>query len=125
LVRWAKVLKEGEAEIVEQEGRQARTARAVRFGVYEVDLEARELRKRGVKVNLQEQPFQVLTLLITHPGQLLTREELQKQIWLEDTLIDSDLGLNTAVKKIRTALGDSADNPRFCSGVREQRDWGL
>ena len=64
MVRWAKVLKEGEAEIVEQEGRQARTARAVGFGVYEVDLEARELRKRGVKVNLQEQPFQVLTLLI-------------------------------------------------------------
>jgi DNA-binding winged helix-turn-helix (wHTH) protein len=98
---------------VEQEGRQARTARAVRFGVYEVDLEARELRKRGVKVNLQEQPFQVLALLITHPGQLLTREELQRQIWLEDTLVDSELGLNTAVKKIRTALGDSADNPRF------------
>ena len=64
MVRWAKVLKEGEAGIVEQEGRQARTARTVRFGVYEVDLEARELRKRGVKVNLQEQPFQVLTLLI-------------------------------------------------------------
>ena len=87
--------------------------RAVRFGVYEVDLEARELRKRGVKVNLQEQPFQVLLLLITHPGQLLPREELQKQIWLEDTLVDSELGLNTAVKKIRTALGDSADNSRF------------
>jgi DNA-binding winged helix-turn-helix (wHTH) protein len=81
--------------------------------VYEVDLEAGELRKRGVKVNLQKQPFEVLALLISRPGQLLTREELQSQLWPEDALVDSDLGLNTAVKKIRTALGDSAENPRF------------
>ncbi|HSZ09086.1 MAG TPA: winged helix-turn-helix domain-containing protein [Steroidobacteraceae bacterium] len=81
--------------------------------MYEVDLEAGELRKRGVKVNLQKQPFEVLALLISRPGQLLTREELQSQLWLEDALVDSELGLNTAVKKIRTALGDSAENPRF------------
>jgi len=98
---------------VEQKIRQARTAQAIRFGVYEVDLEAGELRKRGVKVSLQEQPFQVLALLIAHPGQLLTREALQKQLWPEDALVDFDLGLNTAVKKIRTALEDSAENPRF------------
>jgi DNA-binding winged helix-turn-helix (wHTH) protein len=90
-----------------------RTAPAVQFGVYEVDLQAGELRKRGVKVNLQKQPFEVLALLISRPGQLLTREELQSQLWPEDALVDSDLGLNTAVKKIRTALGDSAENPRF------------
>ena len=81
--------------------------------MYEVDLGAGELRKRGVKVNLQKQPFEVLALLISRPGQLLTREELQGQLWPEDALVDSELGLNTAVKKIRTALGDSAENPRF------------
>jgi DNA-binding winged helix-turn-helix (wHTH) protein len=98
---------------VASETDQTPARRAVRFGVYEVDLDARELRKRGVKVSLQEQPFRVLELLITCPGQLLTRDALQRQIWPEETLADSDLGLNTAVKKIRTALGDSAANPRF------------
>jgi cholera toxin transcriptional activator len=102
-----------EARTWKQESPQPRVARAIRFGIYEVDFETRELRKRGVKVNLQEQPLQVLVLLITHPGQLLTRDELQKQIWFEDTLVDSELGLNTAVKKIRAALGDTAGNPRF------------
>jgi DNA-binding winged helix-turn-helix (wHTH) protein len=98
---------------VVRENDQVRTRRAARFGIYEIDLDAGELRKRGIKITLQEQPFRVLALLITYPGQLLTREELQRQIWLEDTLVDADLGLNTAIKKIRTALGDSADNPKF------------
>lgn len=98
---------------MEQKSLQASTARAIRFGVYEVDLDAGELRKRGVKVSLQGQPFQVLALLIARPGQLLTRETLQKQLWPDDALVDFDLGLNTAVKKIRAALQDSAENPRF------------
>ena len=85
----------------------------MRFGVYEADLEAGELRKSGRKINLQEQPFQVLAQLLAHPGKLVTREELQKRIWPADTFVDFDLGLNTTIKKIRAALGDSADSPKF------------
>jgi len=85
----------------------------LRFGVYEIDLDAGELRKSGRKISLQEQPFRILALLLARPGQLVTREELQKRLWPADTFVDFDLGLNTAVKKIRSALGDSADNPRF------------
>jgi DNA-binding winged helix-turn-helix (wHTH) protein len=82
-----------------------------------VDLEAGELRRNGLKVRLQEQPFRVLALLIANPGQLLRREELQEQLWPGDTLVDAELGLNTAVKKIRAALADSADNPRFVETI--------
>jgi DNA-binding winged helix-turn-helix (wHTH) protein len=102
-----------EVGTVEQDNRQARSARAVRFGVFELDLEAGELRRKGMRLSLQEQPFRVLSLLVTRPGQLVTREQLQEQLWEADTLVDPDLGLNTAVRKIRSALGDSADNPRF------------
>jgi len=84
-----------------------------RFGVYEIDLSAGELRKSGHKIGLQEQPFQVLVLLLAQAGQLVTREELQKRLWPADTFVDFDLGMNTAIKKIRAALGDSADNPKF------------
>ena len=91
----------------------ARSARRLRFAVYEIDLEAGELRKGGRKVSLQEQPFQVLALLLSRPNQLVTREELQKRLWPADTFVDFDLGLNTAIKKIRAALSDSADNPKF------------
>ena len=85
----------------------------IRFGVFEVDLEAGELRKQGVKVKLQEQPFQVLTILLEKPGRVVTREELQKRLWSDDTFVDFETGVNTAIKKIREALGDPADNPRF------------
>lgn len=91
----------------------AQSARIVRFGIYEANVEAGELRKNGEKVTLQEQPFQVLSVLLLHPGKLITREELQKQLWPGDTFVDFDLGLNTAIRKIRTALGDSADSPKF------------
>jgi DNA-binding winged helix-turn-helix (wHTH) protein len=74
---------------------------------------ARELRKKGVRVKLQEQPFQVLTVLLEHPGQVVTREELRARIWADDTFVDFDNSLNTAINKLREALGDSADNPRF------------
>lgn len=89
------------------------TARLIRFGVFEVDLEAGELRRQGVKVKLQEQPFQVLTILLDQPGRAVTREELQRRLWSDDTFVDFETGLNTAIKKIREALGDSAENPRF------------
>lgn len=89
----------------------------LRFGVFEVDLRAGELRKHGLKLRLQEQPFQILTLLLERAGQVVTREELQKRLWQEDTYIDFGHGLNKAISKIRDALGDSADSPRFIETV--------
>jgi TolB-like protein/DNA-binding winged helix-turn-helix (wHTH) protein/Flp pilus assembly protein TadD len=88
----------------------------LRFGVFEVDLGACELTKRGLRVRLQEQPFQVLAMLLERPGELVTREELQKKLWGQ-TVVDFDHGLNKAVNKIREALGDSAENPRFVETV--------
>ena len=87
--------------------------RVIRFGAFEVDLKAGELRRNGLKIKLQEQPFQVLAMLLRHPGEVVTREELQRTVWPADTFVDFDRGLNKAVNKIREALNDSADNPRF------------
>jgi Tol biopolymer transport system component/DNA-binding winged helix-turn-helix (wHTH) protein len=87
--------------------------KSVRFGLFEVDFASGELRKRGLRVKLQEQPFQVLALLIQRAGQVVPREELQKALWPGDTFVEFDQGVNTAIKKIRQALGDSAENPRF------------
>ena len=89
----------------------------LRFGVFEVNLRAGELRKQGVRVRLSGQPFQVLAILIENPGEVVTREELQKQLWPADTFVDFDHGLNKAINKLRTALGDSAENPRFVETV--------
>jgi Tol biopolymer transport system component/DNA-binding winged helix-turn-helix (wHTH) protein len=85
----------------------------VQFGLFEVDLQTRELRKAGVKIKLNDQPFQVLALLLERPGEIVTREELQTRLWPSDTFVDFDLSLNSAVKKLRQALGDESDNPRF------------
>src|SRR5438445_2793873 len=85
----------------------------VGFGVFEADLVARELRKNGVRVKLQDQPFQVLTILLQRAGEVIPREELRQEVWTADTFVDFDNGLNTAINKIREALGDSADSPRF------------
>ena len=85
----------------------------VRFGAFELDLRAGELRKQGVKVKLQEQPFQILAMLLERPGEVVTREELRKRLWPSDTFVDFDHSLNKAVNKLREALGDSAENPRF------------
>jgi len=85
----------------------------LRFGAFELDLRAGELRREGVKVKLQEQPFQLLAMLLEHHGQVVTREELRSRLWPSDTFVDFDLGLNKAINKLREALGDSADNPRF------------
>src|SRR5271156_4827211 len=89
----------------------------LRFGVFEVDLRAGELHKHGLRVRLQEQPLQVLTMLLEHPGEVVTREELQKKLWPADTFVDFDHGLNKAISKIREALGDSAESPRFIETV--------
>ena len=87
--------------------------RKVRFGAFEVDLRLRQLRKHGIRLRLQDQPFQVLALLLEHLGDLVTREELRKKLWPADHFVDFDTGLNNAVKKLRDALGDSAEEPRF------------
>ena len=89
-----------------------RQLRLLRFGDFEVDLRSGELRKGGVKLKFGGQPFQVLSILLERPGEVVTREELQKRLW-PDTFVDVDHNLNTAINKIREALGDSAENPRF------------
>ena len=91
--------------------------RWLRFGVFEVDLRAGELRKHGQRVRLQEQPFQVLVMLLEHPGDVVTREELQKKLWPADTFVNFDHGLNKAINKLRHTLGDSAESPRFVETV--------
>src|SRR6266542_2118102 len=89
----------------------------LRFGIFEADLRTGELRKRGARIRLQEQPFQVLAVLLARPGELVTRDELQGRLWTADTFVDFDHGLNKAINKIREALGDSAESPRFIETV--------
>src|SRR5215468_6963655 len=85
----------------------------LRFGVFEADLRAGELRKQGKRIKLQEQPFQVLMVLLQRPGEVVTHKELRNHNWSPDTFVDFDNSLNTAINKLREALGDSADNPLF------------
>ena len=87
--------------------------RIVRFGVFEVDLAAGELRKTGRRIRLQEQPFQILALLLERPGEVITREQVRQKLWPADTFVDFDHSLNTAINKVREALGDSASSPRY------------
>jgi len=91
----------------------ATSASQIRFGLFEVDLRTRELRKKGHKLRLQEQPFQLLTLLLDKPNEVVTREEIQRKIWGADTFVDFEHGVNRAINKLRETLGDSANNPRF------------
>ena len=90
-----------------------RSTQIVRFGVFEADLKSGELHKNGARVALQGQPFQVCAILLEHPGELITREELRQRVWPEDTFVDFDQALSAAVAKVRIALGDEATNPRF------------
>lgn len=87
--------------------------RFARFGVFEADLSSGELRKNGSKMRLQEQPFQVLAMLLEKPGEIVTRDDLRQRLWPADTFVDFDHSLNTAIAKLRDALGDSASSPRF------------
>ncbi len=89
------------------------TSRLARFGRYEVDLKTGELRKNGLKIRLQEQPFHVLAMLLENPGEVVSREELQRRLWPENTFVDFEVGLNKAIKKLRDALCDSAECPRY------------
>jgi DNA-binding response OmpR family regulator len=85
--------------------------RRIRFDAFDVDMRAGEVRKHGIRLKLHRQPFQVLSLLLEHPGDVVTREELRQKLWPGDTFVDFDTGLNSAVKKLRDALCDSADAP--------------
>jgi DNA-binding winged helix-turn-helix (wHTH) protein len=91
----------------------ARIPNAIRFDAFEVDLRAQELYKAGRKIKLQIQPFQVLAMLLERPGEVVTRDEMQKRLWPADTFVDFDHSLNTAIKKLRQALGDDIKKPRF------------
>ena len=84
-----------------------------RFGTFEVDLRARELRKGGIRIRLQDQPFEILAMMLERPGEVVTREELRQRLWPAGTFVDFEHSLNAAVKRLRAALGDEADNPRF------------
>src|ERR1700724_3484424 len=93
------------------------SVRSVLFGVFEVDLRPGELRKRGIRIRLQGQPFLLLITLLKQQGEVVSREELRRTLWPEDTLIDFDHGLGTAVKKLREVLGDSASKPSFVETI--------
>jgi len=98
-------------------GGPAAVARILHFGVFEADLKACELRKHGLRLKLPEQPFQVLAVLLEKPGEIITREELRKRLWPEDTFVDFDHGLNNAVMRLREVLGDASENPRFVETI--------
>ena len=87
--------------------------RFAEFGPYKADLRTGELRKHGIRLRLQEQPFQVLAMLLLNPGELVTREQLQKRLWPGDTFVDFDHGLNTAINKLREVLSDSSATPKY------------
>src|SRR5579872_2317874 len=87
------------------------------FGVFEADEAQEQLRKRGIRIKLHSQPFQVLVLLLERPAEVVTREEMRQRLWGSDTFVDFDHGLNSAVNKIREALGDSASVPRYVETV--------
>jgi len=90
--------------------------RRLGFGVFEVDLRDRQLTKRGLRIRLQEQPFQVLAMLLERPGEVVTRDELRNRLW-PNTVVEFDHGLNKAISKIREVLGDSVESPRFVETV--------
>jgi len=89
------------------------SSRIIRFGTFEVNLRTGELRRQGQKIKIQEQPFQVLAALLERPGEIVTREELRGKLWPSDTFVDFDHSLNAAIKRLRDALGESAESPTF------------
>lgn len=85
----------------------------IRFGVFEADLRVGELRKSGARIRVQEQPFQILVMLLQRPAEVVSREELRQKLWPGDTFVDFEHGVNSAVARLRDLLGDSADSPRY------------
>src|SRR5213082_3537412 len=90
-----------------------RQTSVVRFGTYEVSLHSGEVRKAGVKIRVQQQPMKLLELLLERPGEVVTREELRSRVWADESFGDFDQAVNIAIGKLRSALGDSAENPRY------------
>ena len=90
-----------------------RSPDVVRFGVFELDLRTRELRKEGLNTGLPEQSIKILALLLEKPGEMVLREEIRKKLWPNDTVVEFDHSINAAIKRLRQALGDSADNPQY------------
>ena len=95
--------------------------RKTRFGAFEVDLRSGELYKHGIRLKLQDQPFQVLALLLEHAGDVVTREDIRQKLWPADTFVDFDTGLNSAIKKLRDVLADSAEEPRYIETLPSPR----
>src|SRR5437588_12541225 len=93
------------------------SSQRLRFGVFELDMRTAELRKAGVRLKLQEQPFRVLCKLLEQPGELVTREELSQTLWPSGTYVDFERGLGSAMCRLREALGDSDENPRYIETV--------
>src|SRR5215471_2801270 len=92
----------------------------VRFGPFELDLRRGELRKEGRRIRLQEQPFQILRMLVECPGDVVSREEIRKRLWPDETVVEFDQSINAAVRRLRDALRDSADNPRYVKTLARQ-----
>ena len=92
-------------------------AQTVRFGPFQLDLNSAELRANGTTTKLAEQPFHILTELVRHPGEVVTRDELRRCLWRSDTYVDFEYGLNAAVKRLRDALGDSAESPNYIETI--------
>src|SRR5262250_1063686 len=90
-----------------------RPTSVARFGIYEISFQSGELRKAGIKIKVQQQPLKLLEILLEHPGEIVTREELRTRIWPKESFGDFDQAVNVAIAKLRSALGDSADNPRY------------
>src|SRR5438552_16263098 len=88
-----------------------------RFGVFQANVAARELRKHGVRIRLPGQPFCILSILLEKPGEVITREEMRQRLWSSDTFVDFEHSLNSAIKKLRAALGDSPENSRYIETV--------
>ena len=96
-----------------QAGSAAESTSNVRFGPFELDLRRGELRKEGRRIRLQEQPFQILRMVLESPGEVVSREEIRKRLWPDETIVEFDHGINAAIRRLRDALRDSADNPRY------------
>ncbi len=106
-LRWARVV------TLKLRMTEPQTASRYRFGVFEADASSGELRRQGVRIKLNAQPFQVLLLFLGRPGEILTREGISRELWPDGTFVDYEHGVNSAVNRIREALGDTASNPRF------------
>src|SRR5689334_1026892 len=96
---------------------EAACKKVVRFGLFEANVTDGELTKSGTRIRLQGQPFKILAILLERPGEVITRDELRLNLWPDNTFVEFDDGLNTAIRKLRSALSDSADNPRFIETV--------